>query len=171
MRQKSVQVDIFVAKDGTEFDSAEKCAEYEEFLDREEEYEKAKAHVAKLEVFYGANDTPEVIPLSVFAANGGNIVDVKRTMRKEFCGHKAYRFFRLENRADAEALAVMIAHDNTAPEKVLRASGKTRFPCVAVYSPDYKWGREIATFENQVELIRKYLKLHGYSMERQSPAT
>ncbi len=164
---KTVEKQIFIACDGKEFENENDCIKYEALLEKEKVYKQALEHISKLEIDYDRKEMPGVIPLDVFVEEDGNIGDVKRKLNKDTYG-KHYHFYKLNNKTDAEMLALVMANkDNakTEPIEILRKSGKITFPCIVMYSRSYGWGRKICTFDKEMELIKKYCKLHGYDIE------
>lgn len=164
---KTVEKHIYIARDGKEFDKEEDCLQYEVFLDNEEEYAKAKEHIEALEIIYDKKEMPGVIPLDVFVEEEGNIGDIKRKLHKDSWNGHRYRYFRLNSKTDAEMLAKVMIHDGAKAniKEIISKCGKMDFPCIALYSDDYGWGREIGTFNKEMELIKKYCKLHGYRIK------
>ena len=168
MKTETIEKQVYIEKDGKEFDSEEACIEYEGLLDRGKEYEAAKAHIGRIEISYSKKDLPGLIPLSLFGEKDGNIGDIKREIHSESMGDKDYRFFQLSNSEDVWDLATVMEHDDyygvITSREIIRKFGKTKLPCIALYSINYSIGREIGTFEKEMELVRKYCKLHGYDI-------
>ncbi len=164
MRAKSITIEkeIFIAEDGTEFDTAEACEKYENKEADRKEYEAAKERIEKLKIDIEAVKTaPEFVPLSVFLNNGGKggraIAELKR----------AYDYYRLNNKDDAYALARVMQETNAAnqtAEQILKNSGRMEFPCIAVSSSRYGYGREIGTLAKEFRAIEKYCRAHGYKV-------
>lgn len=159
---RNIEKEIFIAEDGTEFDTAEACEKYENKETDRKEYEAAKERVEKLKIDIEAVRTaPEFIPLSVYLGNGGKggraIAELKR----------AYDYYRLNSKEDAYALARVMQETNAADqtaEQILKNSGKMKFPCIAVSSSRYGYGREIGTLAKEFRTIEKYCKAHGYKV-------
>lgn len=170
MEKKTVEAELFIAKDGREFESEKECIEYEASLNARKEYEAAKEHMEALEVNYARKDTPGVIPLSLFSKEDGNMGEIKRRLFRKYKNYPDYRYFKLYDMKDVEALATMMVYEDhyggsKEAEGIVKKFGDTKLPCIGLYSRAYKWGREIATFEGEFELIKKYCKLHGYNIK------
>jgi len=159
---KTIEKEIFIAEDGTEFDTAEACEKYERKEADKKEYEAAKERIEKLKIdIKAARTAPEFIPLSVFLDNGGKggrtIVELKQ----------AYDYYKINSKEDAYALARVMQETNAAhqtAEQILKNSGKMEFPCIAVSSSRYGFGREIGTLAKEFRAIEKYCKAHGYKV-------
>lgn len=170
MEKRIKTVEVFIAKDGTEFMDKKECIKHEEWLKAEEEsereYKEALKHILPLEVCYEKGAMPEVIPFSVFTKNNGNIGAIKRVMSEaSILRGPDYRFFKLESKKDAAALTVVIAHMlGTDSQKILKNTKKMCYPCIAVHSKNHSWTDGIVTFNGEMEPIRKYCRLHGYDI-------
>ncbi len=164
---KTVEKQVYIACDGKEFNNEKKCRDYEALLEKKNEYKQALEYISQLEINYDKKEMPAIIPLDVFVEKKGNIGDVKRTLNRDTYG-KQYHFYKLNNKKDAEMLAIVMSYKDVAkaePAEILKSSGKITFPCIAMFSYSYGWGREICTFNKEIELIKKYCKLHGYNIE------
>lgn len=164
----TIKKEVFLAKDGTEFSDGDACAKYEASLDREAEYEAAEVRLAAIEIPFERKAVPPLVPLGLFIRENGDLGRIKRMVRQKAEWEKRWRCFMLSCREDVSALAVVMAYDDhcgaVTPQEIVKKFGKTKLPCVGLYAGDYKYGREIGTFKKEMELVRKYCRLHGYDI-------